>query len=363
MSESAKKFKTASRALTHILVGSLFVTWPIISIRGQSGPVSPSQVSEVVAQLRSATSDTATLSNGLALGRSLILEKRFVEAAELFKAVLDRDPQNATALYGAALSAFNLGQTEEADRLARAAVTATGGNSDRFARAAVSERTLAADSLVLLAVVLAVRGDDPGALKSAKQAVKIARNHFDAQFTLGRALYSVGDMHAASEAFRVAASLNPGDQRALFFLGTTLERTGDLAGAISAYRVMIARQPQAAEGHLGLGTLLVRRGASEQEEGIRELKRAVELKPDLYEARVTLGRVLVARGRSAEAVEHLVRASELAPGNPEPQYQLSMAYQRLRRYDKAAEAIKAVRRIHETRRASGPEGKTQPPQP
>jgi tetratricopeptide (TPR) repeat protein len=292
----------------------------------------------------------------------LIYEKRFAEAAELFGAVLDKNRNDPVALYGAALSAFNLGKTSEAESLARAAVAeTTSGPSDTLARSTATEKARAADALVLLAVVLAVRGDDPGALKSAQQAVKIAPDHFDAHFTLGRALYSVGDMTAAAKAFRVAVSLNPSDARALFFLGTTLERAGDLESALKTYRELIAKQPNAAQGHLGVGSVLVRRGGAQMEEGIEELKRAVAIEPDLYEARVALGRTLVAKGRAAESIEHLIRASELAPNNPEPQYQLSLAYRRLRRYDKAAEATAAVKRIHEARRASSAPRKSSEP--
>jgi tetratricopeptide (TPR) repeat protein len=356
---SAKRLK-ASRTLAGIFAPTLIVAAGVVAVKGQSDTVPASQVSQSVARVRSSSPGDAALSDALALGQLLIYEKRFAEAAELFGAVLDKNPAEPAALYGAALTAFNLGKPAEAEPFARAAVAATTRTSSNgLAAITPKERTRAADALVLLAVVLAVRGDDPGALKSAQQAVKIAQDYFDAQFTLGRAFYSVGNMTAAVEAFRVAVSLNPSDQRALFFLGTTLERAGDLEGAINSYRQLIAKQPQAAQGHLGLGTLLVRRGAAQTEEGIRELKRAVDIEPDLYEARVALGRTLVARGRPAESIEHLVRASELAPGNPEPQYQLSLAYRRLRRYDKAAAATAAVRRIHETRRASGAPRKPQ----
>jgi Flp pilus assembly protein TadD len=115
---------------------------------------------------------------------------------------------------------------------------------------------------------------------------------------------------------------------------------------------LAARRPQAAEGHLGAGVLLVKRGGDSAEEGLRELARALEINPDLYEARVTLGRALVARGRAAEAVAHLTRAAALAPDNPEPQYQLSLAYRRLGRKEEAAAASAAVRRIHESRRTT-----------
>ena len=334
----------------------------LVAVNGQGGSVSALQVSELVARVKSASPDDAVVSEALALGQSLILEKRFAEAAELFGAVLDKNRTDPVALYGAALSAFNLGKTSEAESLARAAVAATTSrSSDVPANKTAKERTRAADALVLLAVVLAVRGDDPGALKSAQQAVKIAPDHFDAQFTLGRALYSVDDMTAAVKAFRVAVSLNPSDPRALFFLGTTLERAGDLEGALKTYRDLVTKQPNAAQGHLGVGSVLVRRGGAQTEEGIEELKRAVAIEPDLYEARVALGRALVSKGRAAESLDHLIRASELAPRNPEPQYQLSLAYRRLRQYDKAAEATAAVKRIHESRRATNAPRKSSEP--
>jgi Flp pilus assembly protein TadD len=164
---------------------------------------------------------------------------------------------------------------------------------------------------------------------------------------------------------RVAVALRPGDARALFFLATVLERAGDDSEALTTYKELVRLKPDEAEGHLGLGVLLVKKGGANVEEGLPELARALEIDPNLYEARVTLGRALVTCGRASEAVEHLKRAAALAPSNPEPHYQLSLAYRRLgRRADADAES-EIVRRIHESRRAAGsPSSNTQtPPEP
>ncbi len=359
MRESAKKLIRSSPALRGVFAGILTLAVCSSFVKGQSAPLSPSDVAQLATRVRSSALDAETLSNALALSQVLIRERRFAEAWELFGAVLARNPAHPFALYGAALSAFNLGKNEEAERLARAAVAATTTDAGNETAFGVNERTRAADALVLLAIVLSTRGEDTEALKAAQRSVQIAEDHFDAQFTLGRAYYSVGDIPAASAAFRAAVALNPADRRALFFLGTTLERIGDIDGALQTYRHLVAKHPQSPQGHLGLGTVLVRRGGSQTEEGIKELKIALALEPDLYEARVALGRTLVARGRAAESIEHLVRAAELAPDNPEPQYQLSLAYRRLGRSDKAAEASAAVKRIHETRRASSTAPKTE----
>jgi tetratricopeptide (TPR) repeat protein len=283
-------------------------------------------------------------------GYALIAAGRFAEAAAHFRPLVEQRPGHAPALYGAALAAFNAGRAAEAEPLAQRAADAWLA-APRSPRAGATPLG-AADAFVLLAVIQAVRGDEDAALKSARRAASLAPENFDAQFTLGRALYGAGDDADAARAFRAAVALRPEDARARFFLATALERAGDADGALAAYRELAARRPQAAEGHLGAGVLLVKRGGDSAEEGLRELERALEINPDLYEARVTLGRALVARGRAAEAVAHLTRAAALAPDNPEPQYQLSLAYRRLGRKEEAAAASAAVRRIHESRRTT-----------
>src|SRR5262249_11410991 len=137
-------------------------------------------------------------------------------------------------------------------------------------------------------------------------------------------------------AFSKAATLQPSNAEAIFFLATTLERAGNDQGALDAYRKLIAMNPEAYQGHLGLGAMLLKRGGAQADEGLQELQIALRINPNLYEARVALGRALINRGQPFEAIEHLQRAAELAPENPEPHYQLSLAYRRLGRKDEAA---------------------------
>jgi Flp pilus assembly protein TadD len=325
----------------------------------EGGPVPPAQVAQAVERVRSSAVDESALAQALALGGALLREGRFDEAAELFGALASKRPHDPSVLYGAALATFNAGRPADAEPLARRAVeealaaarTKNASNDD-----AGASNSRAADALVLLGVVLAVRGDDAGALKAVGQAVALAPDSFDARLALGRALFGAGDDAGAVAAFRAAVALRPADTQAHFFLATALEHAGDADGALSAYRELVTLQPRAAEGHLGLGVLLLKRGGPEAEKGVEELSRALEINPNLYEARVALGRALVGRGRAAEAVEHLRRAAELAPGNPEPHYELSLAYRRLGRKDEAAAEAEVVRRIHESRRGAARPG-------
>jgi tetratricopeptide (TPR) repeat protein len=320
--------------------------------------VTATQVVQLVARVRAASPGDATLLNAVPLGQRLLMEQRYGEASELFKALLDKLPREPAVLYGAALATFNVGRPAEAEPLVRAAAEIyLAGVAGKGAASSVAsgQRSSGANALVLLAVILGARGADTEALKTIQRAVALTPENFDAQFTLARALYSVGDYATAVKAFRTALALKPDDARSLFFLATALESAGDIESALAAYRNLVARKPQASEGHLGLGVLLIKRGGGDVEKGIQELKTAVNIDPNLYEAQVTLGRALLGRKLLQESVEHLQRAAELAPRNPEPHYQLALAYRRLGLTDKAVEETAIVKRIHDTRRGEGPQ--------
>lgn len=336
-----------SRQHLPALAACFFALQAVVLAQEKPGATTtPEQVVQVIQRVRSAELDDNIFATALTLGNNLLRERRFAEASELFGALAEKRPSDPAVLYRAALATFNAGRAAEAEPLARKAVdTALAARTRDVDESAGNQR--AAEALVMLAVVLAVRSDDAGALKAAQEAVRLAPDNFNAQLALGRALFGSGDNTSATRALQTAVSLRPSDGQARFFLATALEREGDEDGALKAYRELITRQPNYAEGHLGLGVLLVKRG---DEQGMKELRRALEINPNLYEARVTLGRELVTRGHAAEAIDHLRRAAELAPDNPEPHYQLSLAYRRLGRKADAEAESAIVKRIHESRR-------------
>lgn len=357
---SASARKLTPTRLVVALAAALLVCACANPANGQSDPVPPANVVAMLARLRAASADDQPYADAIALGQKLLVAKRYGEAYELFTTFLDKWPRESAALYGAALAAFNLGHPAEAEPLARAAAENLNKNANGNANGigpGLNERLRAADALVLLAVVQGARGADTEALKTVQQAAAIAPEHFDAQFTLGRALFGVGDTAGAAQAFRAALKLRPDDARALFFLASALESGGDTDAALAAYRELARQQPQAAEGHLGLGVLLIKRGGADAEKGIEELRVAVRLDPKQYEAQVTLGRALLNQKLTDEAIAHLSRAAELAPGNPEPHYQLALAYRRLGQNEKAVAETAIVKQIHESRRVEGAQNK------
>lgn len=306
--------------------------------------VSPAQVVQLIEAVRAPSANQDIQSRALNIGNRLLRSARYSEAAQLFAALAERQPASSIVIYSYALATFNDGKALDAEALAQRAfeIANQSKDADRLQRSA--------DALVLLGVIRAVRGDDSAALKALREAIAFAPNHFDAQFSLGRLLFGMGDDNGAIRAFRIATTLKPSHPQALFFLASTQERSGDIVGALTSYRSLIATHPEMFEGHLGLGVLLTKRGSANREEGLKELRRALEINTNLYEARVALGRALVANGQAQDAIEHLERAAQLAPDNPEPHYQLSLAYRRLGRKDEAAAQAAIVKRIHESRR-------------
>ena len=362
MSASARKLTLNKLVVALGFALTLLVVATLNAAGMQNDSVPAAQVTEMIARVRAASAAQAPTAGAFQLGQRLLVEARYGEAYELFAALLEKWPREPEALYGAALSSFNLGRPADAEPLARDASEIYLSGDQPGAKSGLPNQIIrGADALVLLAVIQGARGEDTEALKSARRAVALAPEHFDAQFILGRASYGVGDSAAAVGAFRAALKLKPDDSRSLFFLATALESAGNTDAALAAYRDLVQRQPQAAEGHLGLGVLLIKRGGSEVEKGIEELRTAVRIDPNQYEAQVTLGRALLTRKLPAESVEHLKRAAELAPNNPEPHYQLALAYRRLGLNDKAVAETAIVKRIHEARRGDGTQSNTARP--
>ncbi|MDH3529983.1 MAG: tetratricopeptide repeat protein [Acidobacteriota bacterium] len=263
-------------------------------------------------------------------------------ANETFEKILAIEVNDYLSLYGNAVALFNIKRPVEAEANIVRAI-------DILSKTKANDRLLA-DSFVLKAVMYATRGDSETAIEILLKATRLVPAHFDAHFTLGRAYFGNGDVDRAVRSFQKAVEIMPRNIDARFFLATTLERRGDYEPALAAYRAMLSLNGQSARANLGLGVLLIKLEGDKSAEGVAALRKAIAINGELYEARITLGKSLLRTDQAEEAVEHLKKAADLAPNNPEPHYQLAMAYRQLGRKEDAAEQFRIVRRIHEERR-------------
>lgn len=329
--------------------GKFVLSFTALLICCQSGVFAqnPSQnqslpVAETIKKLL-AKATPENLSNARAVGFGLLKSNDFAQAEIVFTEILVASPGDGLSLYGKALSSFNLKHYAEAETTVAAA-------NDLF----VKQKNISAlaDGLVLSAVISAVTGDNAAAIEKLKTAVGIAPTHFDANFSLGRAFFGSGDTDNAVNAFRRAVRLQPKNVRANFFLATALERGGDSAAASSAYRELIKIAPNVADGYLGLGVLLIKIEGANSPEAIKNLQKAIAINQNLYEARFSLGKILLQQNKPLDAAIHLQKAVELLPNNPEPHYQLLQVYRKLGKRQEAEAQQAIIKKIHEIRRGS-----------
>jgi Flp pilus assembly protein TadD len=140
--------------------------------------------------------------------------------------------------------------------------------------------------------------------------------------------------------------------RARFFLATALENKGETELALNEYRTILKMDPNNLNGNLGLGVLLFKVEGDGSVEASNALKRVVSINANIYEAQVSLGKSLVRQKLYQEAIAHLLKAAELKPDNPEPHYQLALAYRRLGKRKEAKRSMEIVKAIHEKRRGA-----------
>jgi len=120
-------------------------------------------------------------------------------------------------------------------------------------------------------------GDPVRAEKALRMCLDLAPRTVLAHFLLGAARFQQGDVAGAEKSFRAAAKIQPEYAPAHFQLGECRKREKDLPGAIAAYRVAVRARPNMVEAHLALGAALLESG--ERQKALQHLLDAERLKP------------------------------------------------------------------------------------
>jgi tetratricopeptide (TPR) repeat protein len=285
---------------------------------------------------------TQTLDEIRKTGFGYLQKGNWESAQKIFENALNIAPQDALSLYGNSLALFNLNRQQEAGDLVEKATEILSKSKEN--------NSLLADCLVLSAVISAVQNENLTAIEKLEKAVSLVPNHFDAHFSLGRAYFGNGEIDKSVNSFKKAVAIRPNDARSHFFLATALERAGNNLEALAQYQKVLNLSPNSADGNLGLAVLLLKTEGDKSEKGLAALQKAVALNPKLYEANITLGKTLIKINRANEAIAPLQKAAELAPNNPEPHFQLSIAYRKLGKKAEADAENAIVKKIHESRR-------------
>jgi tetratricopeptide (TPR) repeat protein len=188
-----------------------------------------------------------------------------------------------------------------------------------------------------------LRGHVLDSLHRFKEAEAIGRElvarrgmHFDFAL-LGDALMEQGRLDEAVEAYQKMIDLKPGPQ-SYSRAAHVRWLKGDLDGAIEMMTMAArATDPRDAESAAWTHTRLALYGlqAGDTRSAETACQAALQLQSDYAPALLAKGRVLLAEGKSGEAVDHLKRAADL---NPLPEYQWTLA-----------DALRAEKRADEAR--------------
>jgi tetratricopeptide (TPR) repeat protein len=134
---------------------------------------------------------------------------------------------------------------------------------------------------------------------------------------------ATGDFVGAEEALDKALTLNPGDAHAETLLGWAQMSQGKFDSAMALFEHVLDRVPDHALAHINVGYVLMRR--KHFESALEHLTRAIALDSDrkatLY-AHYYLGLVHFEERRYAESIGALLRAIELGPNLIEARFEL-----------------------------------------
>jgi Tfp pilus assembly protein PilF len=201
---------------------------------------------------------------------------------------------DANAAFAAALAHHEAGRLEEA----------------RAGYGGVLARDPAhAESLHLLGLISALRGDPDGGVEMIRRAIELTPGRAPHHNSLGLALRVLGCDADAVHAYEEAAALRPGSAEIQNNLAATLRDLGRHEEAVTRYRLAAACAPETAEIWYNLaGALEDAAEAAEVEDCYRH---AIALRPDFGGAIGNFGRWLIARGRWSEAEAWLSEAVAL----------------------------------------------------
>ncbi len=207
------------------------------------------------------------------------------EAEMLYRDLLSTEPRNVAALHLLGVLLHQSGRNEEAVKLIQKAI----GIDPRVP-----------DFHFNLATVLRSMQRLPEAASAYANAIALKPEHADAHFELGNLRARQGKFAEAAASFRRAAAISPDHPGYLNNLGMALRELGRLEESEAQWRRVAALRPDFHLAHMNLGLAHKARGDLGAAEA--SLRQAVRLKPDDNEAALHLATVLVALGKSADAL-------------------------------------------------------------
>jgi tetratricopeptide (TPR) repeat protein len=221
---------------------------------------------------------------------------RYADAARVYQALLERDPDDPAALHLFGAMHQQCGHSARAIELISRAIALRPDVADFHANLAEAQRAL---------------GQHEQAVTSCRTALRLRPNYPEALNNLGLALHELGRHEESIAQFEAALALQPDFAQAQNNRATALRALGKTGEAVEAYRAALSLDPTLGQAHASLGQLLADQG--QLVEGMAHCREAVRHQPDLAAGHNNLGNVLRALERWAEAEAAYAEAIRLQP--------------------------------------------------
>ena len=254
---------------------------------------------------------------------------RFREAEQLYRRVLQREPDNADALNLLGVLAAQAGHARDAKDMLSKAVAIDGTNAEYHFN---------------LGLVYQGTGDRDGAIKSYRQAVEIRPDYGDAWLNLGGLLLNKGDLDEAESCNRQAVAIAPANPVAHHNLGAALLAKQFPAEAERCFREALRLQRGYAEAWNSLGLAQGAQGALGP--AADSFRQALRLNPDYAEAHNSLAFSLLQEDRLEEAIAEVRAALVAKPGYLQARLNLAIILVEQESFEAALAACDEVLRDH-----------------
>lgn len=239
------------------------------------------------------------------LGETLLRQRKWQAAAQVFRKVLGSQPASIGAINGLATALARLGDVKQSRqefakaqailqknlKLQRAQGDDNHGlqlwmagdlpHAADYFRRAIKDAPSYAEAHNNLGGVLWQQNQRQEAIAEFKAATRAKPDSAQAHNNLGSALFQTGEVNGAISQFRSAIAYAPGLVMAHYNLAVALSQSGNLAKAEEQFRQVIALQPTMAAAHIRLGLLVASRKKKLTRDSRRELREGLRLNPEL----------------------------------------------------------------------------------
>jgi tetratricopeptide (TPR) repeat protein len=186
-------------------------------------------------------------------------------------------------------------------------------------------------------------------MRKAYAAAQARPRDAEAAGRLGMTLHTYEEYEGAAVCYERARRLAPDEFRWVYYLGVVQASLGKHGEAAAVFKEATGRRPNYLPAQLRLADSLLAAGQKIESQPLYEA--VLKKNAAIAQAHYGLGRIKVASGETAAAVEHFRKAIELFPEYGSAHYALGLALRNLGQTDKAQEHL-ALSQKHKLSRPS-----------